>query len=45
MPDYKEMYYALFNKITDVIEELKQIQQLTEEMYLSQRSDDDEIKD
>lgn len=45
MRDYKEMYYALFNKITDVIEDLQKIQQLTEEMYLSQRSDDDEIKE
>jgi len=26
MPDYKEMYFELFNKITDVIEELKEIQ-------------------
>ena len=27
MPDYKEMYFELFNKLTDVIEELKAIQQ------------------
>lgn len=26
MPNYEEMYYSLFNKITDVIEELKKLQ-------------------
>ena len=39
MADYKEMYYALFNKITDVIEELQKIQQLTEEMYIESEND------
>lgn len=32
---YKSMYNKLFNKITDVIYELQEIQQLTEEMYIS----------
>ena len=31
--DYKEMYYALFNEITDLIEKLKKIQQRMEELY------------
>ena len=31
MPDYKEMYFELFNKLTDVIEKLKAIQQEMEE--------------
>ena len=31
--DYKEMYLALFNEITDLIEKLKKIQQRMEEMY------------
>lgn len=31
MPDYKEMYFELFNKLTDVIEKLKTIQQEMEE--------------
>ena len=31
MPDYKEMYFELFNKLTDVIEQLKEIQQEMEE--------------
>ncbi len=30
MEDYKKMYYELFNKITDVIENLKKIQQEAE---------------
>ena len=33
--DYKTLYYELFNKITDVIEELKQIQSQMEDMYIS----------
>jgi len=40
MPDYKEMYFELFNKITDVIEELKEIQKEMEEKCIS--SDNDE---
>lgn len=34
MDEYQKMYTALFNKITDIIEELKEIQQQTEEMYI-----------
>ena len=34
MNDYKEMYFELFNKITDIIESLKTIQQEMEEMYI-----------
>lgn len=32
---YQEMYYRLFNRITDMIEELQAIQQEAEEMYIS----------
>ncbi len=39
MEDYKKMYYELFNKITDVIENLKKIQQEAEEIYLSAAAD------
>ena len=40
MPDYEEMYYTLFNKITDIIEELKEIQCEMEDMcFKSQKSD------
>jgi len=34
MVDYKEMYNILFNKMTDIIEEIQQIQIQTEEMYI-----------
>ena len=34
MPNYKEMYLKLFNKVTDVIEELQQVQRETEELYI-----------
>ncbi len=30
----KELYFKLFNKITDMIEELKQLQCEMEEMYI-----------
>ena len=40
MPDYREMYFELFNKLTDVIEELKGIQKDMEEKYID--SDDNE---
>ena len=42
MPDYKTMYYQLFNKITDVIDELKEIQKLMEEKYVDIKETDDE---
>ncbi len=34
MPDYQKMYSMLFNKITDVMEELKTVQEKTEEIYV-----------
>ncbi len=39
MEDYKKMYYELFNKITDVIETLKKIQQDAEERFISANDD------
>lgn len=33
MPDYEQMYFALFNKISDVIE--KEIQLEMEEKYIN----------
>lgn len=42
MEDYKSMYYKLFNQLTDVIEQLKEIQSATEEMYINANSDDDD---
>ncbi|MFT8889990.1 MAG: hypothetical protein ABF904_14445 [Ethanoligenens sp.] len=35
MDEYKKMYLTLFNKVTDVIEDLKEVQRLSEEMYIS----------
>ena len=34
MVDYKEMYSILFNKMSDIIEEIQQAQRQTEEMYI-----------
>jgi len=41
MPDYKQMYFELFNKISDIIEELQIIQNKMEEKYIT-NSDKDE---
>lgn len=38
MTDYKEIYILLFNKITETIESLQEIQQQTEEMYIAQEA-------
>ena len=35
MDIYKDLYYMLFNRITDIIEELKTIQQISEEMFIT----------
>ena len=40
MADYKQMYYKLFNKLSDIIEEIQQVQADAEELFLE--SDDDE---
>jgi len=37
MVNYKEMYSILFKKMTDIIEEIQQIQRQTEEMYLDSK--------
>jgi len=42
MADYKTMYYKLFNKITDVINDLQEIQQLCEQLYVE--SEEDNLK-
>ena len=34
MTDYKQMYYKLFNKLTDIAEEIKQIQSEAEDLFL-----------
>lgn len=35
MENYKELYYYLFNSITDAIELLKSIQRQSEEMFIT----------
>lgn len=34
--DYKKLYYALFNDVTDVIERLKKVQADAEERFLAE---------
>lgn len=35
MDDYKELYFYLFNRITDLNEKLMEIQRKSEEMYIN----------
>ena len=39
MEDYKKLYYELFNKLTDAIENLKTIQMEAEEAFISANED------
>jgi len=41
MPDYQKMYIKLFNKVTDVIAELQQVQIDTEQLFIE--SNDTEL--
>jgi len=45
MPDFQAMYNKLFNAITDVIEILQDIQQSTEEIYISSKIPEIKILD
>ncbi len=42
MADYKKLYYQLFNRITDLIEELKKFQIDAEEQFMSEEDDEEE---
>lgn len=42
MPDYKAMYFDLFNSVTDAIEILSKAQKRAEEMYITSCEDDEE---
>lgn len=44
MPDYKKMYYMLFNKIADVIGELQLIQCQMEELYMESSESENKAK-
>ena len=45
MEDYKKMYFELFNKITDTIENLKKIQREAEEIFISSNVDETIVTD
>jgi hypothetical protein len=38
--DYKKLYLELFNKVTDIIEELKEIQTQMEQKVIADESND-----
>ena len=41
MPDYKTMYYTLFNAMTDAVQILQEAQRETEEMYIESGENED----
>jgi len=45
MANFREMYFRLFNRVTDVIETLQQAQQEGEHVYLESNDPDDESDD
>ena len=45
MEDYKKLYFELFNKITDTIENLKKIQREAEEIFISSNVDETIVTD
>ena len=42
MPQYEEMYYKLFNAVTDAIEALKTAQKEAEDMYIKNKEEKSE---
>ncbi len=41
MPDYKALYYSLFNAVSDTIDALKKVQEEAEELYLESSEDEE----
>ena len=41
LQDYETLYFQLFNKITDVIQELQDVQRQVEDAYISMNSKND----
>ena len=39
MTDYKDMYFHIFNKLTALTEEIKELQRQMEEMYINSEED------
>ena len=35
MEEFKDLYFQIFNKLTDLTEEIKKLQQQMEEMYIN----------
>lgn len=45
MSDYKQMYFSLFNSITEAIEALKKAQQIAEDLYLNKNKSVGQIQE
>lgn len=45
MPDYKKLYFQLFNEVTDIIENLKRAQQKCEELYIETSTENEDEND
>lgn len=43
MPDYKTMYFTLFNAITDAVKILCEAQEKTEDIYINSSEKEDEM--
>ena len=44
MTDYKELYYQLFNEVTDVIEKLKEIQCKMEDLHAKTGNEEEYVQ-
>ena len=44
MPDYKEMYFKLFNQITDMVQLLQQAQRETEALFIESGEEEQEYR-
>ncbi len=40
MADYEKLYHLMFNKVTEIIEELQKLQQEAEEIYIETCGDE-----
>lgn len=44
MPDYKTLYFQLFNQVTDIIEAFQKAQQDAESAYIESEDGDENIE-
>lgn len=44
MIEYKDLYYQLFNEVTDVIEKLKEIQCRMEDLHAIKGNEDESVQ-